>query len=1020
MSEPIAVLRAALEGRYEIERELGRGAFATVYLAHDLRHDRRVALKVLDADPDSELGELRFVREIRLLARLQHPNILPLHDSGHVENVLYYVMPFVSGETLRDRIGRVRQLLVDDAVAIARELADALAYAHGCGVIHRDIKPENVLLSAGRPIIADFGVARALDASGFRQLTRPGSASPGTPAYMSPEQLLGERDVDARSDIYSLGCVLYEMLTGKPPFPGKDGFVRRFTEPPPRVSATRDVPPWLDGVITRALGRTPGERYGTAGEMGDALAAGQSDAGSAPVADPGAAAPAQVGVGEKVLPPSPARPEEETSSPPPITPLPPAPAEPPEAAAPRRSWRTWRWPIAAVVVLAAMPGWWAWSRTRTVSASDLDANLVAVAPFYVASSDAELQRWRRDLALLVQQHLDGAGPIRALTPSVSMREWPAVADRAAAAELGRRLGAGLVVFGTVSATGPSNVQVSAKVLDVARDVIVDEVPATDSGAPPDQLLARVSDVLTRKLFTSLGSIRPLAAVRRAPFGCASSSWQAVRAYLRGEQFYRATAWDSATAAYRDAISFDSTCALAYRRLATAQGWEAAVDDSLSLVYELHAGANNHRLAPRDSLLVTADSLEAALSITWGRPIPSPTFWGWARRLFTLLAEAGRRYPGDAEVWNALGDAQYHHGWGPASESPAAILASFDHAIALDSGFAMSYLHPIELAFGMGGYARARPYLEGYLATRPTSALADGVRLAATIAAPHAEPGASERAIAAASTPALTSARERLERWPDSAETALHLSRVILSRTGHDSATGPGSCRESRKGFARRLAYRGHLHAARCALDDDLRGYQYMELALLGAVPADSVERVFDGWLRDSTSLLTFALPWLLERGDTARISAFQRRAEAILRGSRTAVVRQRAQYDSAAALAYLALARRDPSALARFMALPDTLCQGCFDLDRLVTTRLLASAGRTREALRVASEWRGDLVSAYEVLFALERARIAERLGERGQARAAYELVAAVWANGDREVQGMVTEARDALHRLGR
>ncbi|MEA2764185.1 MAG: eukaryotic-like serine/threonine-protein kinase [Gemmatimonadaceae bacterium] len=275
MTDPIGPIRAALAGRYEIEREIGQGAFATVYLARDLRHDRLVAFKVLKADPTSEDGELRFLREIRLLAKLQHPNIIPLIDSGHAEALLFYVMPYVTGESLRERIRRERQLPIDAAIAIAREAADALGYAHDQGIIHRDIKPENILLSAGRPMIADFGVARAIDLAGMRQLTRGGVGTPGTPAYMSPEQLLGTAPVDQRSDIYSLGCVLYETLTGKPPFAGVDDFSKRFTEPPPRPSALRaDLPPSLDLIVTKAIALDPKDRYPNARDFERALAEG--------------------------------------------------------------------------------------------------------------------------------------------------------------------------------------------------------------------------------------------------------------------------------------------------------------------------------------------------------------------------------------------------------------------------------------------------------------------------------------------------------------------------------------------------------------------------------------------------------------------------------------------------------------------------------------------------------------------------------------------------------------------------
>ena len=272
VTDPIAPVRQAVAGRYDIEREIGQGAFATVYLARDLRHDRHVAFKVLNADPTSETGELRFIREIRMLARLQHPNILPLIDSGHAEAMLYYVVPYVAGESLRGRITRERQLALDAAVAITREVSDALACAHEKGIIHRDIKPENILLSAGHPVIADFGIARVIDLAGVRQLTKTGIGSPGTPAYMSPEQLMGDGEVDQRTDIYSLGCVLYEMVTGKPPFFGKDGFVRRFTEPPPLPSALRaHLPSALDAVVIKMLARDPKDRYSTAGELAAAL-----------------------------------------------------------------------------------------------------------------------------------------------------------------------------------------------------------------------------------------------------------------------------------------------------------------------------------------------------------------------------------------------------------------------------------------------------------------------------------------------------------------------------------------------------------------------------------------------------------------------------------------------------------------------------------------------------------------------------------------------------------------------------
>jgi len=267
-------LAAALADRYRIEHELGRGGMATVYLAHDLRHDRSVALKVLNSDLSALLGAERFTQEIRVTARLRHPHILPLYDSGEAAGALYYVMPLVEGESLRARMEREPPVSVEEAVRLTREVADALAYAHDHGVIHRDIKPENILLENGHALVADFGIARASAAPGDPRLTRAG-LSMGTPLYMSPEQASGEPDFDGRSDLYSLACVLFEMLAGQPPFTGSTPeavLVQRFTRPPPRVSSTRpSVPASVDVALHRALARAPADRFDSMTRFASAL-----------------------------------------------------------------------------------------------------------------------------------------------------------------------------------------------------------------------------------------------------------------------------------------------------------------------------------------------------------------------------------------------------------------------------------------------------------------------------------------------------------------------------------------------------------------------------------------------------------------------------------------------------------------------------------------------------------------------------------------------------------------------------
>lgn len=280
--EAIAHLNSALAGRYEIEREIGAGGMATVYLARDLRHDRHVALKVLNPDLGALLGPERFLAEIRVTANLQHPNILPLFDSGEARDpddyngtrLLFSVMPYVDGESLRARLTREKQLPVDEAVRIAFAAAQALQYAHGHGVIHRDVKPENILLQAGQPVVADFGIALAVTTAGGARLTQTG-ISLGTPQYMSPEQATGERTVDGRSDIYSLATVLYEMLTGDPPYTGSTAqaaIARLLTEKAGSARARRaNVPPHVDAAIERALEKVPADRFASAGEFAAAL-----------------------------------------------------------------------------------------------------------------------------------------------------------------------------------------------------------------------------------------------------------------------------------------------------------------------------------------------------------------------------------------------------------------------------------------------------------------------------------------------------------------------------------------------------------------------------------------------------------------------------------------------------------------------------------------------------------------------------------------------------------------------------
>src|SRR5262245_57605422 len=267
-------LNAALTGRYTIEREIGAGGMATVYLARDVRHNRKVALKVLKPELGAVLGVDRFLSEIKVTANLQHPNLLPLFDSGEAEGRLFYVMPFVEGESLRQRLTREKQLPVDEALHLATSIAGALDYAHRHGVIHRDLKPENILLHEGQPLIADFGIALAVRNAGGTRVTQTG-LSLGTPQYMSPEQATGDRAIDGRTDIYSLGAVLYEMLTGDPPHLGSTAqavIAKVLTDRPRGVRTSRaSVPANVSAAVDRALEKLPADRFATAHDFAESL-----------------------------------------------------------------------------------------------------------------------------------------------------------------------------------------------------------------------------------------------------------------------------------------------------------------------------------------------------------------------------------------------------------------------------------------------------------------------------------------------------------------------------------------------------------------------------------------------------------------------------------------------------------------------------------------------------------------------------------------------------------------------------
>jgi serine/threonine-protein kinase len=981
-----SALANALRDRYRLERELGRGGMATVYLAQDLKHDRPVALKVLHPQLAATLGPDRFSREIRIAARLQHPHILPLYDSGEGAGQLWYTMPYVDGESLRDRLRREIQLPLDVALAIARQIAGALDYAHQRGVVHRDIKPENVLLSGDQVLVADFGIAKALDAAGGEQLTETG-LSLGTPAYMSPEQGTASR-VDARADIYSLGCIVYEMLTGDPPFAGSSPraiMARHAVDPVPAIRTARPaIPPHIEQAITRSLAKVPADRFPTAGEFGAALEL-REDA-------------------------------DQTRAPPPG----------PPAVARRRSRLLFASGAIALAALVAS----ALTFLRTRAPATVDPNLLAVAPFDVL--DPSLQLWREGLVDVLSRDLDGAGPVRTVSQSVALKHWAGRADPASAAVLGERTRAGLVVFGSLARRGADSVSLRATVLDRSRNEAEPDLEVVGD----ERRIGELADSLGVRILQALGRGRPIGSVRHVSL--ASRSLPALKEFLRGEQFYRRGLWDSALVHYDRAVAQDSTFGLAFRRMALVLGWGPATSGGYrdQEEYRQRSVTLNHGLSPRDSLLFLADSLNNLSH-------PSPLFSDHHQAV-AVLEDAARRYPSDPEVWYTLGEYRYHDD--PPIRDDAAALDAFERGIELDSGFAPAYEHVVQLEMQRGRPDLALRYAKAYPALDPTDVNAPSLRLVAVVLdSGGVDAPAATRAIRSASAVALFRAGlEHLGSSHDSAETAIALLRELA--TGRHEAAGADPWVADSvmwpQYLAAALAFRGHLRAA---AEADRRllthpeaspfsGFQdpFLSLSLLGVIPDSVAGATFKRSLEPGAPWEPFTprhlrgLPWWLAQRDTASLAQFTARAAAVATRTKSPPVARRARLLGALAGAYLMLARYDSAAaLLRLESIPDTLCSAgafsssCF-YGKLTLAHLLAARGEYRPAGDLLERWWSLGDGPIRIVAMLERGRIAEQLGEREKAVESYRFVADAWRRADPELQPHATEAREALARLTR
>ncbi len=551
-------LAAALADRYTIEGMAGQGGMATVYRATDLKHHRAVAIKVLRSELAATIGSERFLQEIELSARLQHPHIVPLYDSGEADGTLYYVMPFVEGESLRDRLSRERKLPYEQAVTLIREVASALGYAHERGIIHRDIKPENIMLSGGHAVVADFGIARALSAAAQNQptgnLTGVGFAI-GTPAYMSPEQATAS-EVDARSDQYSLACVFYEMVTGAAPFGGVTVpavLSKSLSGPRPKLSKVeRTTPAEADAIVARALAADPAKRFESVAAFATALEH-SAGGGSGAVAERRRLRRLVVGL--------------------------------PLAVA-----------VVAALWIAFGPG-----RSGPVVAG---AESIAVMPFSSTGSGVELMG--EGMVDLLTTNLNTVGGIHAVEPRTVMTRLKkdglgAGLDLESALRVARSLKAQSVVLGSIVATGP-RVRVSADLYGADRKSLAH----AQVDGPSDSVLALIDEMSLNLVREIWRSKEPVPTVRIGAL--TTTSLGAMRDYLAGEQFYRRSRWDSAAAAFTRAIEQDSTFALAHFRLAATVGWSGGLGAVDGLKASDAALRFSDRLPARERSLVTAYNL----------------------------------------------------------------------------------------------------------------------------------------------------------------------------------------------------------------------------------------------------------------------------------------------------------------------------------------------------------------------------------------------------------------------------
>ncbi|HEU5219445.1 MAG TPA: serine/threonine-protein kinase, partial [Gemmatimonadales bacterium] len=835
-------------------------------------------------------------------------------------------------------------------MTIARETADALAYAHRHGVIHRDIKPENLLLTGGHVMVADFGVARALGEEA-QQLTGTG-LSVGTPAYMSPEQASAGH-VDGRSDIYALGCVLYEMLAGEPPYTAPTPMLllaRARTEPyRPLRSVRQTVPPALEQVAAMALARSPADRYPTAAEMALAL-----------------------------------RPDVIT------------PAAVPISAPPRSQRRAVVVTGLGVVLLVSVAAIALMIRQRP-KPGVADPDLIAIAPFDLVSTTPELAVWSEGIVDVVARYFDGAGTLRAVAPTRAIRAWNGRADRESAARFGQSLAAGYVVFGQL--VGSDSVRLSATLYDVAAAIPLDEHEWRGTSRGID----RLADSRSTRFLDVLGRTRQVRAHRTDPLG--TSNPLAIREFLSGMRDFRRAAYDDAARHFLESVRQDSGFVLGRVYGTQAFGWAHSAGDSTAIRLSLEAAVRNRGLTRRDSLLVLADSIDAAIYLT-----RSPAF-NLMNRLAVVMDTLLASYPDDPELVYWAMDENYH--LNPLGRRERWHLEGFKHAIKLDSLFAPAYEHAIDLSAMLDPPEDTRSLIRGMLAIPGIDSVrAEALRLTDRLLDSTVTPAQKQAGLDSASEQVLRRARGFVHFSPDSI--GIMAARTVARRFPRDP--------QAIQVLNRQVLYHGRLkEAVEMLMNARGPGGRIdvaRELASLGVIPLATFDSLYDARAKDPAFRAPIGVPLWIAAHDTIRLERLRERAELSLK---RAPAPQRDNVAIAVEFlgAAVQLARgdsswfKDPSRRTRMQMPPGMRAETPFGL---FPVEMALALHREDEAWSLLQSRNGNGPTA--VLWMLHRARMAEKRGEREIARDDYGFVARLWRDADEPLRSYAKEAKEGLARV--